>query len=46
MKQFFKMMLATIAGIMVVTIIGFLLLMGSISAMMSFGNKIPEVADN
>jgi protease-4 len=46
MKQFFKMMLATIAGMLVVTVIGTLIFAGMISAMMSFGNKIPEVADN
>ena len=46
MKQFFKMMLATIAGIFIVTVVGFFLLAAVFSASAFFGSKTTETADN
>ena len=46
MKQFLKFTLATIVGIIVTTIIGFLILIGVISAIINFSDKTTTIKDN
>ena len=46
MKEFFKYVLATVVGFIVVTILGFFLLMGAIGILVSATEKQVTVADN
>src|SRR5690554_3210918 len=46
MKDFFKYVLATVVGCIVVTILGFFLLMGTIGILVSATEKQVTVADN